>query len=173
MAAMDLVFLAILIFGAFRGFKKGIIMEVFSILALVLAVIGAFKLLDYGIVWLTQSFGKPHPFIPFLSFILIFIGIVLGVNIIGRMAKGLVRMTLLGWVDRFFGSLLGLMKWVFGLSLILWILDSFVPELSQKVSHDSILFPVIMPVCVKVFSVLMTLFPFLEDLIGHISNYLK
>jgi len=173
MAAMDLVFLAVLIFGAFRGFKKGIIMELFSILALVLAVIGAFKLLDVGIVWLTQSFGKPHPFIPFLSFILIFIGIILGVNVLGRMIRKVVRMTLLGWVDKFFGSILGLIKLSFGLSLALWILDSFVPDLSQKISKDSILFPIIMPVCIKVFTFLKGLFPFLEDLIKHISNYLK
>jgi membrane protein required for colicin V production len=173
MATMDLVFLAVLVFGAYRGVKKGIIMEVFSILALILAVIGAFKLLDFGIVWLTQSFGKPHPFIPFLSFILIFIGIILGINVLGRMTKGLVRMTLLGWVDKFFGAIIGLVKWTFGLSLILWILDSFVPDLSQKISEDSILFPIIMPVCVKVFTVLKTLFPFLEGLVRHISNYLK
>ena len=99
MAMMDLVFGAILVFGIYRGYTKGIIMEVFSILALVLAVIGAFKLLDWAIIGLTEGFGKPHPFIPFLAFVLLFVGIVLGVNIIGKATKKVVRMTIL-WLGR-------------------------------------------------------------------------
>ncbi len=173
MALMDLVFLAILIFGGFRGYKKGIIMEVFSILALVLAVVGAFKLLDWGIVGLTEAFGKPHPFIPFLSFILLFIVIILGVNAIGKMTQKLIRMTVLGWADRSFGVVLGVFKWMFALSLVLWIFQSFLPDFSLKISEGSEFYPYIMPFSSKVLETLRPLFPFVEDFIDHISHYLN
>ncbi len=173
MAMMDLVFGAILIFGMYRGFSKGIIMEVFSILALVLAVIGAFKLLDWAIIGLTDAFGKPHPFIPFLAFILLFIGIILGVNIIGKGIRKVVRMTILGWADRFFGTLLGLLKWSFALSLFLWIISSFFPDASARISEGSRIYPILQPFAIKVLTGLRALFPFIDEIIDHVTNYLN
>ncbi len=173
MVAMDLVYIGLLILGAFKGFKKGLILEVFSILALVLAVIGAFKLLDEGIIWLTRSFGKPHPFIPFLSFIMIFIAIILGVNVIGRLTKGLVNLAFLGWIDQVFGSVLGIVKWTFGISLVLWLMHSFLPDLSTRLSNESEIYPYLMPFCTKVFHFLKSLFPFLDDMVREIGQYLQ
>ena len=56
MATIDIVLLILLLYGGFRGFKKGLLMELIAILALVLAIIGSFKLLHSGMDFLDQHF---------------------------------------------------------------------------------------------------------------------
>jgi membrane protein required for colicin V production len=167
---IDLIIILPILFGAYRGFRKGLIMDVVNILAFVLALLGAFKLMDQSIVWLVEIFGKPNPFIPFLAFILVFIGIVLGVNILGKMLKGLVGLTILGSIDKLIGALIGMFKWAFGASLILWLLNNFSDGVfSEQTLEDSIVLPILIGFAPSVISFLSGLFPFVETMLESIQ----
>jgi len=43
---LDILLLMLLAWGGYSGFRKGLVLEIFSISALVLAVLGSIKLLD-------------------------------------------------------------------------------------------------------------------------------
>jgi membrane protein required for colicin V production len=167
---IDLIILLPILFGAYRGFRKGLIMEVVNILAFILALLGAFKLMDQSIVWLVEIFGKPNPFIPFLAFLLVFIGIVLGVNILGKLLKGLVGLTILGSIDKLIGALIGMFKWAFGTSLVLWLLSNFSDGVfSEQTLEDSVVLPILIEFAPSVISFLSGLFPFVETMLESIQ----
>ena len=107
MNTVDIVLLIILLIGAIQGFRKGFVMEIVSILALILAIFVGFKLLYEGISFLRDQFHLSGNFLPYLSFILLFIGTILLVNIIGKAVKKLLDLTLLGGVDNIAGGILG------------------------------------------------------------------
>ena len=111
-------------------------MELVSILAFVLAIIGGFKLLHLGMDLLQDQFHLSGKLLPYLSFLLIFVCIILLVNILGRVIKKVIDLTLLGGVDSLAGALVGVLKWTFGLSALLWIFNYFQLNPFHNESHS-------------------------------------
>ncbi len=148
-------------------------MEVVNILALILALIGGFKLMDHTMTILMETFGKPHPFLPFMAFMVVFIGIILGVHILGRALKGLIGLTILGSIDKFAGALVGLVKWAFAISIVLWLVDSFSPGLFDNYTgENAILFPLLLAFAPHVFFILVGFLPFLKEMMESIRELL-
>ena len=115
MSILDIVLLIILALGAFSGFRKGFVMEIVSILAFILAIIGSFKLLQEGMTFMQEQFDVSGKLLPYLTFIIIFILIILVVNLLGKALKKILDMTLLGSFDNLAGAVIGLFKWASGL----------------------------------------------------------
>ena len=72
--------------------------------------------MEYGMTLLDQYFEDFDNLLPFISFLIIFLAILLLVNMLGKVVKKMVDMTLLGGVDRFAGAIVGIAKWAIGLS---------------------------------------------------------
>jgi membrane protein required for colicin V production len=119
------IFIALLILvGAYSGYKNGFLMGLISLTAIILGVFGGFKLMGEGMIFLQREFNADKSVLPYLSFLAIFIIIVVLVNIIGRMIKASIDKSFLGTVDAAMGAILGVVKWLFMLSVVLWLLDS-------------------------------------------------
>jgi membrane protein required for colicin V production len=167
---IDIIILIPLIYGTYRGFKKGFLMELATILAFVLAIIGGFKLLHWGMNLLDQHFDINGNILPYLAFILIFIGIVLLVNLIGKALKTVLDMTLLGSVDSLAGAIVGLLKWTFGVSVILWLTTNVGLLIPTAYINESQLYPYIVNIAPTVVEYVAILWPMAEDIFHPIKE---
>jgi membrane protein required for colicin V production len=104
---LDIIFLILLILGAYFGFKRGLLMELVGFAALILAILGAFKLLHNGIEILSTHFPDLGNILPFIAFIIIFVGIIILINLLGRLVKNMMDLTILGAFDSRGRSLTG------------------------------------------------------------------
>lgn len=116
-------------------------MGLISLVAIVLGVFGGFKLMGEGMLFLQREFNADARVLPYLSFLFIFILIVVGVTIIGKLLKASIGKTILGTVDEAMGAILGVFKWLFMLSVMLWILDSLEWSPGSDWTDNSILYP--------------------------------
>lgn len=162
-----------LIFGAYQGFKKGFLLEVIAILAFVLAIVGGFKLLHIGMDMLNDNFNISGKLLPYIAFVIIFLAIILGINLLGKALKKIIDLTLLGTVDNLAGLIVSVFKWAFGLSIILWLTDSFGVALPEKWAEDALLYPLILPLAPKVVDLLSGFMPFAHDLFDMIKELLQ
>lgn len=55
-------------------------------------------------------------------------------------------LTILGAFDNFAGAILGLFKWGFMISLLLWVAHSFEFNVPKEVTEDSVVYPMITPI---------------------------
>ncbi|MEQ8424014.1 MAG: CvpA family protein [Cyclobacteriaceae bacterium] len=140
MNKLDIFIIVLLLFGAYRGYRSGFLMGLVSLVAIVLGVFGGFKLMGEGMLLLQREFNADSTVLPYLSFLLIFVIIVVGVNILGRMIRATISKTFLGTIDEAMGAILGVFKWLFMMSVILWILDSLEFSLSPQWTEGSFLF---------------------------------
>ena len=155
------------------GFKKGFILEIITLLALILAVIGGFHFLHWGMSMLTDNFQLSGRFLPFLAFILIFVGIIAIVNAIGQALKKIIPMAFLGGIDRIAGSVLGAIKFVFLFSILIWVFQIFGVEMPQHLQDDSFLYSYVValaPATVEIFSFII---PASSDLMDDISDLMN
>ena len=143
MKIVDIIILVVLILGAFRGFQKGLLLELIGLAAFFVGIIGAFKLMPLGVQVLEGITDNYKGLLPFISFIIIFIIIVLVLNLVGMVLKKTIDMTILGSFDDLAGSLAGVIKWSLAISFLIWLLAYFNISLGKEHTEGSIFYPFI------------------------------
>ncbi len=107
---MDLVFGGLIAYGGFKGFRKGVIVELTSLLALVLGIYGAIHFSGYVAEQLTSYIDLDKRYVDLASFGLTSAGIIFGVSLLGKMLTSLAKLVMLNGVNRMLGLVFGGLK---------------------------------------------------------------
>jgi len=170
---IDLVLLLVLLFGGYKGYQKGFLLEIIAIAAFILAVLGGFKLLDLGIKLLNNFESTLGNFMPIAAFILVFVIILFVINILGRIFKKIIDFTILGSFDNIAGAILGVFKIALFLSIINWVILNLGVKLPEMISQESSLYPFIAKVAPKAGVFLISIFPSLNDMFEKVRSFLQ
>lgn len=141
MSTADIALILLILIGAFSGYRAGFLMELFSFAAIILGILGGFKLMGEAMVFLTDEFDINKTILPYAAFALVFIVILIGVRLLGKLIRMSIDKTFLGQVDQAAGAGLGLLKAAFLLSVCLWIMNALDFELPEKWTENSWLMP--------------------------------
>jgi len=125
MNVLDIIFLVPLIWFAYRGFQKGFIIELSSLVALILGIYIAINFSGLTAGWLTDNFDISEKYLTIISFIVTFIVVVVGVFMIGKVLEKFIDVLLLGFINKIAGGAFGVIKAAFLISVVLWIINSF------------------------------------------------
>ncbi|MBI5219751.1 MAG: CvpA family protein [Bacteroidia bacterium] len=136
MNAIDIVILIPLLWGAYKGFTKGLIVEVASIAALLMGVYGALKFSGYIAGALIEKFGMTTQYTPVISFAVTFVIIVAAVYLIAKLVDRLAEKVSLGIANKILGAIFGIVKFALILSII-FIIFNKVDEKSSLVSKET------------------------------------
>lgn len=173
MNTLDIILAVPILLGAYGGFKKGFIVGVISLLALILGVFGGFYFLNWGVSILISEFGLTGKLIPILAFVAIFIGIIFIVNFIGKLLKKFVQMILLGGVDKLAGALMGALMWAFFMSSLIWVAGVFNVGFIDGWVKDSMLYHYVQPVAPALASLLDGVIPAVSDIFDGLSELIN
>lgn len=117
MHTIDIFFLVLAVIFTIIGIKRGFIGEIIRLVAMISGFFGAF--LYYNDLSQMLQFIKLPAYIRnALCFTLLYVAIVLSFLSIGWVIKRIIHLTLLGWLDRLLGAILGLFKTL----IIIWII---------------------------------------------------
>lgn len=130
-----------MLIGAWSGYKEGFLMELISLVAIFVGVLIGFKLMGLGMLFLEERFNADKRTLPYISFGVIFIIVVILVRFLGSWVKHSIDKSFLGTVDQAMGALLGGFRTMFMLSIALWIVDSLRISLRSEWTEDSWLYP--------------------------------
>jgi membrane protein required for colicin V production len=137
---LDIFFIVLFAWGAYSGYKKGLIIELISLLAFVLAFMIAFKLLHYAMELMQQLFSLQTQS-KAMAFIAVFLLVFFGIFYLGKILVKVLHYTLVGSIDKFLGAILGVVKNLLFLSVVLWLANyTPIATLYSKYSSQSILF---------------------------------
>ena len=139
MNPLDIVIIVILGFGLIRGFFRGLVKELSSIIGVIAGFFAA-NLYHPVLAPYFKSWISDPNYIHIISFALIFIAVFLIVSILGVILKYLLKVAFLGWADRVFGILFGLVKGVLIAAVLLMALTAFLPR-DNALVKDSLLAP--------------------------------
>ena len=120
---LDAALVIPLVYGAFKGFKRGLIVEVATLVALILGIWGALECSFYAENLLDSETSLDESYLPIVAFATTFIAIVFAVHLLARVIHKLVGMVALGLVNRIVGCLFGIMKFALILSFLLILVN--------------------------------------------------
>ena len=141
MNTIDFILAIILAIGFLRGLWKGFILEASALLAIVLGIYGAIYFSFYVSDYMTQNFDWDKQTIKITAFAFTLLAIMVLVGILGKILTKIIEGVSLGFVNRLFGGVFGLLKWtlIAGTSLQ-FLTRGYLPIIPEEHTQKSILF---------------------------------
>lgn len=167
---IDILCVLILGLGFYNGFRKGLIIVIFTVLAWIIGLIGALKFASVGAVYMRDKWDISSDYNPVISFTLIFIVIGLIVFLMGKVLEKMVDMAQLGIVNKMLGAILKTGTYLLLFSTLLWILNQ-AGIISPEAKTQSKLYSYVSPVAPFVINELGAWVPAFKNLLKDIQHY--
>jgi membrane protein required for colicin V production len=165
---LDIIFLIPFCFFLIQGLRKGVIVEVFSILALLIAVIGSMTLTNSVLLRL-ESWTK-SVITPYIIYVVVFIILFFLVILFAKLIEKILKTAKLNLFNRIAGAAFGAIKAIIIVSLLFWVTDQ-ANILKETQKESSIFFNKIKPAAPIVISFITNNLSIAKDLTGQIEDY--
>lgn len=147
---VDGIIAVILLFGFYKGFKTGLVKSILSFIAVLVGLYAGLELINLTSVYVEKHLNVQSTWVPLISFILVFIGLILLVQLIAYCVDKFMKIILLGWTNKLAGGFLGLSLALILVSGLMWLgnqISLFPPELKSKsvlFTYTENVYPVLM-----------------------------
>jgi membrane protein required for colicin V production len=176
---IDIIFAIIIIIACIKGYQKGLIIALFSIIAFIIGLAAALKLSAIVAGWLSSNVNVSARWLPFISFALVFLAVVLLVNWGGKIIEKTFQMALLGWVNRLGGIIFYAALYIIIFSVFLFyaekihLLEPATIQSSQTYSFVQPWGPIVIDSFGKIIPIFKDMFKELETFFDTIGNKIQ
>jgi membrane protein required for colicin V production len=167
---IDLIFLVLMLIAIIRGLRRGLIVAVFSFLGIVIGLAAAMKLSATVADLLRDSIRVSARWLPILSFIIVFIGVVLLIRLLANLIEASLDMAMLGWVNKIGGMVLYLIIFTAVYSVFLFYGTS-AHILSPHAINASVTYPYIKPWGPAVVNGFGKIIPLFKDMFTKLEDF--
>jgi Uncharacterized membrane protein, required for colicin V production len=161
MNVVDIIILICCIPALAQGIRKGFISQATALVSLVLGAWLSFKFAVPVGNWLKEYIEVSGAVLQVISFALILCVVIIVLNLLGKALEGIIKIVLLGWLNRLLGAAFALLKVILLLGLVMILLEalnSTLPIIPAETINESILYSPVKDIADAVF-------PYLKELI--------
>jgi membrane protein required for colicin V production len=167
---IDITYILILILAIFKGISKGLVLGIFSFLAIIIGLAAALKLSVVVANYLQGSVVTATKWLPLISFILVLIIVILVVGIVARLIKRTLQFAMLGWLDSLGGMALYIALYTIIFSIFLFYISKLM-LIQPEVMSTSKTYPYIAPWGPKVIDNLGKILPVFKNMFAELQNF--
>src|SRR4051812_13134581 len=118
---LDIVIAIPLLWGAYQGFKRGMVFMVLMIIGMILGLYLAFKFSGLIVGLLAEYIHASKEILPYIAFVIVFAAIVLLVIFLAKLLEAILKAASLTAFNKVAGAVLGMAKWALIVSVVLWL----------------------------------------------------
>ena len=122
---IDILITVPLIYAAYKGFRHGLIIEIFTLMALVVGLYAGIHFSDAVSDFMKRQFSWNSPYLPVISFTLVFLGLGAMIFFAGKAIERMIKVVNLSPLNKFFGSVFGLVKALYLVSVGIVLVESY------------------------------------------------
>jgi membrane protein required for colicin V production len=167
---IDIIAVGLLVLSIIKGFRNGLVVAIFSLLAFIIGLAAALKLSAVVADYLGNDTNISQRWLPILAFALVFFVVVLLVRLGAKAIEGGLRMAMLGWLNKLGGIVFYAVLYFFIFSIVLFYatqLNIIKPETIQT----SASYPLIYPIAPVIMDALGSILPFFKDMFAELENF--
>lgn len=121
---IDLLILVPLLLAAWKGFKRGFIIEIFIVLALLVGIYCGIHFSDYTSDLIKEKLNVSSIYLPLISFALTFTVIAVGIYFIGKMLEKVIKIAQLSLLNKLGGVFFSVVKTLYFMSTLFLLIAS-------------------------------------------------
>jgi membrane protein required for colicin V production len=169
---IDIIFVLILIMAIFRGISKGLVVGIISFFAVIIGLAAALKLSVVVAEYLKNSVIASTKWLPLISFVLVFLVVLLLVSLLARFIKKSLQFAMLGWLDSIGGIILYICLYTIIFSIILFYINRLL-LLTPDVISNSKTYPYIAPWGPKVSDNMGKIIPVFKNMFAELGLFFE
>lgn len=161
MNILDIIILICFIPALVQGLRKGFIAQVIAIISIILGIFLSFQFSTIVSGWLSQYIEGSEQVLKLISFALILIAAIAGLAAIGKLIEGMLKIVMLGWLNKLLGVLFAFLKCSLVVGLVIMAfnsLNSTFHFIEEAELAKSTLYPPLKELA-------YTVFPYLKELV--------
>lgn len=173
---IDLLFTVTMGLAIWKGYRKGLVVAFFSLLAFIVGLAAAIKLSAVAAVYLKEHTSIQATWLPVIAFLAVFISVVVIINLGARLLESSLEMVQLGWANKIGGILFYALLYCLLFSVFLFYAEK-IGLFREAAISSSIVYPVIRPWAPGLIQGISHFIPFLqnsfqelEDFFGRVSD---
>jgi membrane protein required for colicin V production len=167
---IDFTFAALLILAIIKGYQKGFILAIFSIIAFIIGLAAALKLSAAVAGYLKDSISVSAKWLPFIAFAFVFFVIIILVRLGAKLIEKTFQAVMLGWLNRIAGILLFAVLYVIILSIFIFYAEKL-QLLQPEAIKSSQTYHFIQPWGPVVMDNFGRLIPLFKDMFTELGNF--
>lgn len=143
---LDVIFIVLLGLAFIHGFRKGLIIELATLAALVLGIWAGFHFSELISGLIEDAFDYQGKYINIISFIIIMIVVIILMQILARALTKVAKAIAMGFLNKLAGGIFSVLKAAVILSILIYFLDRFDENkylIGPETRNNSVLFPLI------------------------------
>lgn len=169
---IDIIWLLLAIYGCWKGWTKGLILSVFTVLAWGIGILAAVKLSTVAGTALHDQLHITSAYLPVISYLLVFVVIALVIYLIGKSLEKIVELTQIGFVNRISGVIMYVAVYTVLFSLFIWLLDQ-VELITPYVKQQSKTYSAINNISGFMIHQVSSLTPFVKNLFTEFETMIE
>jgi membrane protein required for colicin V production len=175
---LDIIFVVILILAIVKGFRRGLIVGIFSFIAIIIGLAGAIKLSAVVANYLGDATSISERWLPIISFAAVFLIVILLVRLGAAAIQRAAEFAMLGWVNRLGGIIMYAALYITVFSVIIFYAEQ-IHLIKQPTIDKSLTYSFFQPWAPKainafgaILPIFRNMFEELQDFFGGVSNHL-
>ena len=169
---LDIILLVLLILAVIKGYQRGLIVGVFSLIAIIVGLAAAIKLSTVVAEYIGKAVKISDTWLPVISFAVVFILVVLLIRLGANMLQKTVEIALLGWVNRLGGILLYIAIYLIVYSVILFYVEQ-VNLIQPATIQNSVSYTFIQPWGPRVINGFALVIPFFKGMFTELQSFFE
>ncbi len=169
---IDGIVAGLLLLAFFKGWRNGLVVAVFSFLAVVVGLAAAVKLSAVAADYLGRNVSVSERWLPFVAFAAVFMGVVLLVKLGARFIERALQAAMLGWLNRLGGVLFYALLYLFVCSILLFYaaqLQIIQPQAQQA----SVAYPYLAGLGPKIINGFGVVLPFFKNMFAELETFFE
>lgn len=167
---IDIVFAVLLVLALLKGYQRGLIVGLFSLVAVVIGLAAALKLSAVVAGYIGKAVKISDEWLPVISFIVVFAGVILLIRLGANAIERTVEVVMLGWLNKLGGILLYLAIYTIVFSVLLFYAEQL-QLLKPDTIANSVSYHRVQPIGPVVINGFGSIIPIFKDMFGELESF--
>jgi membrane protein required for colicin V production len=169
---IDIIVAMLVIVGIVKGLTRGLIVAIFSIIALIIGIAAAMKLSVVVAGYLKDSVNISAQWWPVISFMLVFVVVVVLIRFLANMLEKAVSWSLLGWVNKLGGVILYVVMFITSFSVLLFFAEQ-IKLINKETMDSSVTYSLVKPWGPWAIDTFGSLIPWFKDMFTQLQQFFE
>ena len=167
---VDVIVFGLLLLALYKGMRKGFIVAIFSFIASIVGLAAALKLSAIAASYIGSSVNISARWLPVVAFMAVFLIVVLLIRLGAKALEGVVRVAMLGWLNRLGGFVFYALLYIFVFSIILFYANEL-GMVKKETITTSLSYSYIQPLGPKVVAGLAAVIPLFKNMFSELEHF--
>ena len=167
---LDIIFAVVIILAILKGYRCGLVVGLFSLVAVIIGLAAAMKLSTVVAGYIGKAVKVSDEWLPVISFAVVFFVVILLIRLGARAIEKTVEVAMLGWVNKIGGVILFAAIYTVVFSVLLFYAEQM-KLVEPETINKSVTYSFVQPWGPKAINGFGTIIPVFKDMFGELEQF--